>query len=165
MDTKAIPSGEELKDLARELILSQNTMTLATAHENESWAAPVYYAAMPFNFYFFSSPTSRHILEAAGSGRVSAAVFQQADSWKDIRGIQMSGVVTPLSIGMESARALRAYLRKYPFTRDFFDGTRAPDLEGFIHRFRVRLYRFEPTLMYYMDNHIRFSFREEIDLT
>lgn len=159
------PSTAELTDRAMDLIENQNTMTLATTLKGQAWAAPVYYANLHFNFYFFSDPESRHIREAMDSRQASAAVFEPASSWKGIRGIQMSGRIQSLSPGLEAVRALRAYLRKYPFTKEFFGKDQSLDLNAFLSRFRVKLYRFEPSLLYYMDNSIRFSFRAEIPLS
>ena len=158
------PTQEELRKLAEELVKGQNTLTLSTSVKDVAWAAPVYYTNLDFNFYFFSDPASRHIQEALASRQAAAAIFHQSSTWKEIRGIQMSGSVHPLSPGLESVRALRAYLKKFPFTLEFFGSGEKMDLDGFRKRFRVRLYRFQPELLYYMDNRIRFSFREKIDL-
>jgi uncharacterized protein YhbP (UPF0306 family) len=158
------PSQDELRKLAEELIREQNTMTLSTSINDVAWAAPVYYANLAFTFYFFSDPDSRHIQEALASRQASAAIFHQSSTWKEIRGIQMSGALHPMSPGLESLRALRAYLKKFPFTQEFFSTGEKFDLDGFAKRFRVRLYRFQPDLFYYMDNRIRFSFRERIEL-
>ncbi len=158
------PCHSELKDRAKDLIKNQNTLTLATALEGHAWATPVYYANLAFSFYFFSDPSSRHIREAMGSRQAAAAVFEPASSWQGIRGIQMSGRIRSLSPGLEAARALRAYLKKYPFTKEFFGKDQSFDLNLFLSRFSVRLYRFKPSLLYYMDNSIRFSFRAEISL-
>ena len=158
------PTQEDLRKLAEELIREQNTMTLSTAAKDVAWAAPVYYANLGFRFYFFSDPSSRHIQEALASRQVSAAIFHQSSTWKEIRGIQMSGTLHPLSPGLESLRALRAYLGKFSFTQEFFGSGDKMDLDGFAKRFRVRFYRFQPALLYYMDNRIRFSFRESLKL-
>ena len=158
------PSQEDLRKLAEDLIREQNTMTLSTAIKDVAWAAPVYYANLAFTFYFFSDPGSRHIQEALASRQAGAAIFHQSSTWKEIRGIQMSGGLHPLSLGLESVRALRAYLKKFPFAQEFFVSGEKLDLGGFAKRFRVRLYRFQPDLLYYMDNRIRFSFRERIEL-
>jgi hypothetical protein len=77
----------------------------------------------------------------------------------------MSGGLHPMSPGLESVRAIRAYLKKFPFTMEFFGSGEKLDLDGFSKRFRVRLYRFRPDVVYYMDNRIRFSFREKIQLS
>lgn len=158
------PDAGELRKKAEELISEQKTMTISTAHDNMPWAAPVYYFHRKFNFYFFSDPSSRHIREATESEKASAAIFHPASTWKEIRGIQMSGSIIHLSPGLEAIRAIRGYLQKFPFTGDFFDSGRAIDLEAFVKRFHVRLYAFRPGLLYYQDNRIRFGFREEINI-
>ncbi len=159
------PTQEELRKLAEELIKGQNTMTLSTAVKDVAWAAPVYYANLAFTFYFFSDPASRHIQEALANRQAAAAIFHQSSTWKEIRGIQMSGGLHPMSPGLESVRAIRAYLKKFPFTMEFFGSGEKLDLDGFSKRFRVRLYRFRPDVCLYMDNRIRFSFREKIQLS
>lgn len=152
----------EWKRLAEELIRSQTTVTLATAREDVPWAAPVYYVNEGFNLYFFSSPESRHIQESSEGAQVAAAIYCPASSWQEIRGVQMSGMIRHVPMGPQALRAFRAYMRKYPFTADFFETTQGIDLRGLLQRFRVRLYRFEPSLVYYLDNSIRFGFREEV---
>lgn len=154
----------EYKTLALRLIEEQHTMTLATAGEQGPWAAPVYYIFLEPAFYFFSSPSSRHIEECLESRRASAAIFAQVFSWQDIRGLQMSGAVKAVSPGPGALRAIGAYLGKFPFTKDFFNPSEPVDLTAFSSRFRVRLYRFEPDLVYYLDNSIRFGFRERVHL-
>ncbi|MBW1997652.1 MAG: pyridoxamine 5'-phosphate oxidase family protein [Deltaproteobacteria bacterium] len=159
-----IPGEDELRRLALKLILEQTTMTLATAHEDIAWSAPVYYVNRDFNFYFFSDPESRHIKESMRTGHASASIYAPASSWRDIRGIQMSGSVKALSPGFEAVNILRIYLKKYPFTEEFFDSGQKIDLGALLKRFRVRLYNFNPDLLYYMDNSIRFGFRGRIGL-
>jgi uncharacterized protein YhbP (UPF0306 family) len=159
-----LPDADELRRLAEELMGRETTMTISTAREDAPWAAPVYYVHRKSSFYFFSDPSSRHIQEAMESGKASAAIFHQAShTWKEIRGIQMSGSIVHLGAGLEAIRATRAYLQKFPFTRDFFDSAQV-DLDAFVRKFKVRLYAFRPTVMLYQDNRIRFSFREEVPL-
>lgn len=158
------PDDKELKDRALALISGQNTMTLATARGDAPWAAPVYYASLQFIFYFFSDPKSRHISEAVDSRQASAAVFEPASTWKEIRGVQMTGRIQSLSPGLEALRALRAYLKKFPFTKDFFEAGQPLNLGAFSKTFRVKFYRYTPSLLYYLDNSIKFGFRAEIPL-
>jgi uncharacterized protein YhbP (UPF0306 family) len=163
-DPHHTPSEQDLKNLAGRLAAGQTTMTLATAGENVAWAAPVYYVFSKSAFYFLSDPESRHIREALKSGQASSAVFAQASTWKEIRGLQMTGCIRPVAVGREALQALRAYLKKYPFTREFFDKDAPLDLANFGERFGVKLYKFIPALVYYLDNQIRFAFREEVKL-
>ena len=157
-------SDEEVRVLAEDLIRQESTMTLATAGGDVAWAAPVYYVFCKSSFYFFSEPTSRHIQESIKSGQASAAIYAFASTWRGIRGIQMTGCIRQVPTGLEAIQALRMYLRKFPFTKEFFD-TRVPlGLEAFAKRFKVRLYKFEPDLMYYLDNQIRFGFKQRITI-
>ena len=154
----------DLEALARDLIDSQSTLALATAAKGEAWAAPVYYVFCQGRFYFFSAPDSRHILESGESGQAAATIYPSVSSWQDIRGVQMAGRIEKAGLGLQAVRAVAAYIEKYPFTREFFKPGQSLDLEGFGKRFGVRLYRFKPELVYYLDNKISFGFREAIQL-
>ncbi len=155
---------QDLKTQALELINQQSTMTLATAHDNTAWAAPVYYVFYKSAFFFFSDPSSRHIVEALASKQTSAAIYPYADTWQGIKGIQMSGNIRQLAPGVTAIQAIRAYTRKFSFTKDFFEPGQSLSLENFIKRFKVRFYRLDPRIIYYLDNQIKFGFREEVRL-
>ena len=158
------PDQKQLKTLAKGLIDEQSTMTLATCRESVAWAAPVYYVFLKSAFYFFSDPESRHIVEALESGQASGAIHGFASGWQEIRGIQMTGRIETLSMGLESAEVIRVYLKKFQFTKNLFSSGVALNLDSFTSRFRVKLYRFKPTLIYYLDNSFRFGFRERVML-
>lgn len=164
-DNIPVPDESQLRDYALDLIDKQYTMTLSTALHDTPWAAPVYYVNLDLRFYFFSDPRSRHIQESQAANQAAAAIFHQSNTWREIRGVQMSGRITSLWPGLESLRALRAYLKKFPFTEEFFDSRDQLDLEGFAKRFKVRFYCFRPDLVYYLDNRIRFSFRERVGVS
>ena len=159
-----LPDESQLRAFALGLVEDQYTMTLCTAVQDTPWAAPVYYVNLDFLFCFFSDPKSRHIQESRNTGKAAAAIFHQSSSWQEIRGVQMSGEIKALRPGMEALRALRAYLRKFPFTKEFFDSGDRLDLEGFSKRFSVRFYCLRPDLLYYLDNRIHFSFREKVKI-
>lgn len=163
-DKIPLPDDSQLRAFALDLIEKQYTMTLCTAIQDMPWAAPVYYVNLGFQFYFFSDPGSRHIQESLTAGKAAAAIFHQSNSWREIRGVQMAGEIKGLNPGLESLRALRAYLKKFPFTEEFFDSRDQLNLEGFSKRFRVRFFRLRPNLVYYLDNRIRFSFREKVKI-
>jgi uncharacterized protein YhbP (UPF0306 family) len=163
-DSEKTPTSRELTEMARRLVAEQNTLTLATAEGDTAWAAPVYYVFLKSSFYFLSSPNSRHITEALKSSRASASMHATASTWKEIRGLQMAGRIRVVNPGLDAIQVLRAYLKKYPFTKEFFKENISLDLDTFAQRFGVKLYRFIPTLVYYLDNQIRFAFREEVTL-
>ena len=158
------PNGHELTNLALDLIHQESTMTLATAQDNATWAAPVYYVFHDCVFYFFSKPQSRHILQAATNDSVSAAIHAFADTWQGIKGIQMSGHIRNVRPGITDIAPIKAYLKKFPFTKELFEPGQALDLAGFTERFKVKFYRFEPDRVFYLDTRIRFGFRAEVEL-
>lgn len=159
-----IPNDIELIQRAESLIEKESVLTLATAEDRMAWAAPVYFVYLNSKFYFFSSPDSRHIREALQSGQAAATIFLPASSWQDIKGIQMTGMVETGFNMLESMKAVRRYLQKFPFTTSFFPEKGSIDLDAFARKFRVKFYRFIPERVYYMDNSIRFGFRESINL-
>jgi uncharacterized protein YhbP (UPF0306 family) len=153
---------QELMRLTVDLIDEQSTMTLATAKGDVAWSAPIYYVFFKSCFYFFSDPTSRHIQESLASGQASCSIYANASTWQGIRGIQMSGQIETVPARLGTIEVIRAYLKKFPFTKDFFKPGQAMNLEAFAKRFKVKLYRFKPSLVYYLDNGIRFGFREKV---
>ncbi len=161
-DSNSTPTEAELSALAGRLAADQTTMTLATAEDGEPWAAPVYYVFFRSAFYFLSSPESRHIKEALENGRASSAIYASGSTWQEIRGLQMAGSLNPVSGGLEAFQGLHEYLKKFPFTKEFFKNNKMLDPKHFWERFGVKLYRFGPSLVYYLDNRIRFAFREEV---
>ena len=76
----------------------------------------------------------------------------------------MTGAIVPVEGGMEALQALKEYLKKYPFTKELFGKSGVLDINSFRERFGVRLYKFSPAVVYYLDNQIRFAFREAVKL-
>lgn len=155
--------SEDGREAALDLIQAGSTLTLATADESGPWSAPVYYIYLDSRYYFFSSPQSRHILQTMESGKAAASLFHQADSWQAIRGIQMKGTVDRVHSIRLSIKAIALYLKRFPFTREFFADDPNPDLDAFFSRFKARLYAFTPTEVYYIDNRLGFGTRQRID--
>lgn len=150
-------------EAAQDLIQDESTLTLATAGESGPWSAPVYYVCLRGSFYFFSSPQSRHIRQAMDSGRAAASLFQSADSWQAIRGIQMTGTLERVQSMALSIKVIAMYLNRFTFVSELFPDNPAPDQAAFFSRFRARLYAFAPTAVYYIDNRFGFGARQRID--
>jgi uncharacterized protein YhbP (UPF0306 family) len=156
--------SEQVALRAVDLLNSQNTMTLATTVGESAWAAPVYYVYGRRAFYFFSDPESRHIREGLTAGDSSAAIHAPSTEWRDICGVQMSGKIERVPLGREAASAFGAYLKKYPFCKEFFSPGSVMNLETFSGRFKAKLYKFIPDRVYYQDNRIKFGHRERVKL-
>ncbi|MBT3259110.1 MAG: hypothetical protein HN366_22030, partial [Deltaproteobacteria bacterium] len=106
----------------------------------------------------------RHIVETLESGQAAGAIHGFAAGWQEIRGIQMTGRIGALTMGLESAEVISVYLKKFQFTKALFSSGAALNLDAFTTRFRVKLYKLKPTLIYYLDNSLRFGFREKVML-
>ncbi|MDP6173631.1 MAG: pyridoxamine 5'-phosphate oxidase family protein [Rhodospirillales bacterium] len=158
------PNAAEINVKALECAQEQNTLTLATSDQGKPWAAPVYYVYQASAFYFLSDPKTRHIQESAESGQAAAAIHAPSFDWQEIRGLQMSGQIERVEGKIETLKAVGTYLLKFPFVQEFFTPGVALDMASFEKRFSVRLYKFQPSLTYYLDNKIRFGFREEVQL-
>jgi len=155
---------EELRRRAISLLSEEATMTIATSGESGPWAAPVYYVNVGYDIYFFSSPTSRHVIESQSSKKAAAAIFAESRKWREIRGVQTSGTIQPILPGLEAAKAVAAYEKKFSFIREFFRGRQSLDLKAFSEKFNVCFYRFTPDRIYYLDNRVEFSFRAEVPI-
>ncbi len=58
----------------------------------------------------------------------------------------MAGRIRVVNPGLDAIQVLRAYLKKYPFTQEFFKENISLDLDTFAQRFGVKLYRLSPLL-------------------
>ena len=155
--------NKDWRAAAMELIQIQSALTLATSGEAGPWSAPVYYVYIDGSFYFFSSPQSRHIQQSLKSGLAAASLFNQTDSWQTIRGIQMVGTVERVRSSALVLKVIAAYLKRFPFTRDFFPDTPTPGPDAFFSRFKAKLFMFTPMQVFYTDNRFGFGYRQPID--
>ncbi len=143
------------------LLASQRVMTLASSSTEGPWTAPVFYAEhfepRRALLVFVSAPSSRHCTELAADARVAAAVYEGADDWQTIRGVQIAGRVLALE-GDERARALATYARKFP---QIGDPAQAP--EPIARAFaRVRWFALQIERVFLTDNTIAFGQRDEV---
>ncbi len=146
----------DIKSLTRFLINSGKVMTLATPWKEGAWSAPVYYLYANKCFYFFSAPDSRHIL-GAENGRAGASIFEDSESFRDIRGIQMRGKIEKVSGNKEAALAALKYMKRFGIT---YDG-KAP-LKFIKENYRALFFRFVPEKILYMDNRVKIGFKKEV---
>ncbi len=138
-----------------QIMATVSTMTLATCEGGMPWATDVYFAADGFDLIFFSSPNSRHCRNLALNPRCAATVHPPADSWQEIKGLQIEGSAEPLSHLGDKARGLAAYLHKFPFARELI----AHPTETIKSLHKASLYVLRPTRLHYLDNALGFGTR------
>ena len=147
---------------AHGLLHDQRILVLATA-DPDPWSAPVYFVFLSGRLYFLSSPRSRHVTAALPARRCAGSIHRDDPDWRAIEGLQLDGVVEEIAEGPEAARAIAAYLAKFPDVKALVGGE-APDLAAFTARFGARLYALVPERAFLVDNRSGLTGRREIPL-
>jgi uncharacterized protein YhbP (UPF0306 family) len=155
---------QELERILIEFMDSFTTMNLACSHGETPWGAAVYYAREGFDLIFFSSPTSRHSTAFSENPRAAATIHGDYKGWKEIKGLQMEGTVERVTGVRALARALKTYMKRYPFAREFLSDPAglSPSLARKVAN--VALYRFRPTTILYVDNEQGFGTRWKLEI-
>ena len=148
-----------LNEQVQRYLGEHNVMTLATQGVEGVWAAAVFYANDGFTIYFLSAPDSRHCRNLVGNARASATVHADYSDWKEIKGVQMEGLVSTLA-GEEEEEARRVYGAKFPVVGKL-EQAPASIIKALA---KVRWYRLIPERLYFIDNSAGFGHRDEIDL-
>ena len=135
-------------------------MTLATCNLGIPWATDVYFAAVGFELFFFSSHRSRHCRNLADNPSCAATVHPTVNSWKEIKGLQMEGVAEPATTLGGKAQGLAAYIGKFPFARELF----ANPTETISTIDKATMYVMRPSHILLLDNALGFGSRYGIRL-
>lgn len=146
-------------------LASHNTVSLATLGPDGPWAATVFYANVDFTLYYLSEPKTRHVQNILGDPSIAATINEDYRDWQQIKGIQMEAICQEVTAKRELARAIAAYIRKYPFVAQFLSpGQLLTGMRVAGRALDVRLYRVAPTRLLYLDNERGFSNRQEVPL-
>jgi uncharacterized protein YhbP (UPF0306 family) len=85
--------------LGRNIIKSNQYMSLATCHYNDTWIAPVSYVTdNDYNFYFVSHAKSKHVIHAMLNNNVAMSIFDSTQTQGEGNGIQIKGTAMQLPI-------------------------------------------------------------------
>jgi hypothetical protein len=136
-------------------LLSLSTLSLSTSGADGSpHAASVYFAAdQALHLYFFSAPDSLHGRHLAKNPRAAGAIYPECHDWRDIRGLQLRGVVRLVPPGQEWDTAWELYVAKFPFVSELRDVVE-----------QNALYAFDPSWIRLVDNRRGFGFKQEWSL-
>ena len=148
-----------LRQSIADYLAGHHVMTLATQGADGPWAAAVFYASDGNRLLFLSSPTSRHCRNLVQDPRCSATIHENYDDWRQIKGIQLEGVVIEPH-GEEQRHARWLYTQRFPIV-----GNLAAAPAALISALaRVRWYILLPKRIYFIDNSRGLGHREQIDL-
>ena len=153
-------SKSKIKSSASALARTGRVMTLSTFDGDTLWTAPVYYMFSAGSFYFFSNNEARHIRDARHTeGKCAASSFYDDSRVENIKGLQMQGNIAKVDRKVESSLKALEYVKKFQIECD-----RNRIIEFFFKAYNASLYKFIPESVFYMDNSIRFGFRQSVSL-
>jgi uncharacterized protein YhbP (UPF0306 family) len=140
-------------ELIAALLSEQTTLSLATTGEDgQACVAPLFYFAdQGLSLYWLSSESSLHSRNLNRTPRAAATVYRNAASWKQIRGVQISGAASKVTDPERRAPLIQAYCERFRIGR--------------VLRLAVRqsaLYAFQPEFFRYIDNARGFGFKFEL---
>lgn len=144
------------------IITDTSVMTLAFQDDLGPWTAPVYYSGEISELFFLSSPRTRHGIAITKGLDFAASIFQEPQRWQQIRGLQLSGNISPV----EDEKGARAsFLKKFPFVSLFLAKNRLLDPLIKEKTEEVIFYRFLPAEATLVDNAIKFGFHHKVSFS
>jgi uncharacterized protein YhbP (UPF0306 family) len=111
---------KQLEQIAA-LLHDQTTLSLATSGEDgEPCIAPLFYIVdEQLTLYWLSSESSLHSRNLIRSPRAAATVYSSAHTWKEIRGVQMRGLVSQVTEPVRRRALVKAYCARFKLGRVF----------------------------------------------
>ncbi len=143
---------EQLKTLSA-LLREENTLALATVDEHgEVSVAPLFYLVDEhLSLFWLSSPSSLHSQNLKKAPRAATTVYRHTESWNDIRGVQMQGIVTVITDRKRRRLLIKSYSERFKLGTLF---TAAMS--------RCSLYEFRPGFFRFIDNSKGFGYKFEL---
>jgi len=125
------------------MLREENTVALATVDEHGAVSiAPLFYLVDDdLSLFWVSSPSSLHSRNLKKLPRVAATVYRQTESWNDIRGVQMRGLVTVITDRTRRRLLIKSYSERFKLGLLFL-----PAIS------RCSLYEFRPGFFLFIDN-------------
>ena len=148
--------ARDVRQLALDYLQQHHVLTLATDGPGGIWAAAVFYVNDGFTLYFLSAGHTRHAQNMQARPRVAAAIHEEYDAWREIKGIQLAGLAALLS-GAARATAEALYRTRFPFLNQA-----NPQLDAALAR--INWYRLTPDCLYFIDNSQGLGHRDEVRL-
>jgi len=149
---KSPDRAEQLKTLGA-LLRQENTVALATVDEHGAVSvAPLFYLVDDdLSLFWISSPSSLHSRNLKKLPRAAATVYRQTESWNEIRGVQMRGLVSVITDRRRRRLLTKSYAERFSLGALF-----VPAIS------RCSLYEFRPDFFRFIDNSKGFGYKFEL---
>ncbi|MGA7830169.1 MAG: pyridoxamine 5'-phosphate oxidase family protein [Terracidiphilus sp.] len=149
----AMTQGQKQMESITRLLKTENVLSLATSGEDGlASVAPLFYVVdEDLSFYWFSSESSTHSRNLKRRPRAAGTVYRSTAQWREIRGVQISGVASRETDPERRARRLEQYCERFKIGR--------------ILRLAVQrsvLYRYQPDFFRLIDNAKGFGHKVEM---
>ncbi|WP_322801117.1 pyridoxamine 5'-phosphate oxidase family protein [Thermoflexus sp.] len=146
------PHTGEAWEAALRFLSRRSTLTLATVDESgHPYVASLYFVHDErLRLYFLSSPESRHVRHLTARPEVAVTVHGEPWDWKNIQGLQLTGIAETVEDPAERERVMARYREKFPFIEEL--------PQALAH---ARLYRITPRWVRWIDNTKGFGYRVE----
>src|SRR5208337_3649424 len=140
-------------ELVAALLNEETTMSLATTGEQgQACVAPLFYIVdKELSLYWLSSESSLHSMNLAGNPCAAATVYRSVESWKKIRGVQLCGIVSKVTVPERRDILLTAYCKRFKLGRVLRPVVR-----------QSNIYCFKPDFFRYIDNARGFGYKFEL---
>lgn len=140
-------------EMVAALLGDEITLSLATTgKDGVPCVAPLFYIVDEnLSLYWLSSKSSLHSLNLARTPRAAAAVYRSAKSWREIRGVQMSGTVSKVTEPGRRSTLVKAYCERFKLGRA---------LRLVVQQ--SRLYALQPEFFRFIDNAQGFGCKFEL---
>ncbi|MDP6377196.1 MAG: pyridoxamine 5'-phosphate oxidase family protein [Pseudomonadales bacterium] len=148
---------DELRGAIGEQLSRHSVLTLATAQGGEPHAVSLMYAYLGFDVFWLSDPKTRHSRHLDSGGLAAVTIARQYDDFKNIQGLQMTGIGRRLT-GEEESERLELLAARYAFLREFAQDTLAGHLGA------AGVYQFCPSTVTLIDNSRGFGFKQTLVL-
>jgi uncharacterized protein YhbP (UPF0306 family) len=140
-------------ELVAALLGEETTLSLATTDkEGLACVAPLFYIVDDnLSLYWFSSRSSLHSLNLARTPHAAATIYRNVKNWKEIRGVQLHGLLSMVTDPMRRDALLKAYCERFKLGRVLRPALRL-----------TTLYCLEPDFFRYIDNARGFGYKFEL---
>ncbi len=157
------PDRESLRVSICRYLAKHTTLSLATCHDNQAWAADLFYASDEgCRLYFVSSATSRHCRHIAANPRVAVSISGEYTDWGTIKGLQLDGVARVVAEA-DRAGVIEGYLAKFPALQELQRNPKNEQESQIAKRLlESDFYRISPKWIRLIDNRKGFGHKEEI---
>jgi uncharacterized protein YhbP (UPF0306 family) len=137
-------------ELTQDIIANNLYMVLATALNDEPWAAPFFFTIdEDYNFYFVSGKETRHAAHIQKNPRVAIAIFDSREVPEQADGFYVEGIAKMVELDDLQRVMDLVYLKRFPDPLERAQHIHPP--EDFFGNNPRRFYQIVPTHIYKLE--------------